>query len=339
MGTYMSPAVQILAEDKDLIVYRKSLKKITGSVTSAILLQQILYRALKNDGKPFYKFKEPCDHEHYREGDSWAEELEFTRYEFDGALEKIGTKITKDTKEEVLTNGDSTKALVLFWTDMARLTWYQINFPLLNKLIEEAYLGSALRKGENQLYVKGKTSVTYSGKPALYNGENPLYITGNFPLSIKVSETTTETTTETTKEEDKQKNSASSSFEKLTVEKFVDLYNVLKPDECPGIGRITYERKRKYQKYVNQFPLVAYWETVFDEMNRSPFLRGFKASGDRPPVARGLDWLCQRGKDDVENCQKTFEGKYRDRTDRDEIVYDWQIDTSNHPLSRDPGSA
>ena len=51
---------KILEEDGDLIIYRKSLRKITGSVTSAILLQQMMHRCKGKD--KIYKF--------YGEGDA-----------------------------------------------------------------------------------------------------------------------------------------------------------------------------------------------------------------------------------------------------------------------------
>ena len=45
--------------------YRPSLYLATGSVTAAILLQQLIYW-----NHPFYKFMEPCDHPTYKPGDS-----------------------------------------------------------------------------------------------------------------------------------------------------------------------------------------------------------------------------------------------------------------------------
>jgi len=51
-----------LAEDKALIAYRPRFAKLTGSVTAAILLQQIIYWQQKQGGD-FYKFKALCKHE------------------------------------------------------------------------------------------------------------------------------------------------------------------------------------------------------------------------------------------------------------------------------------
>jgi len=81
--------ISILADDKNLVTYRPRIKIAIGSMTSAVLLQQILYWWKKKDGKPFYKFIEPCGHQAYRKGDSWSEELGFTKKEFSTAFKKL----------------------------------------------------------------------------------------------------------------------------------------------------------------------------------------------------------------------------------------------------------
>lgn len=130
----------LLAEDKELITYRKSLNKITGGVTSTILLQQIIYWAKKKPGQPFYKFRAPCNHPLYSSGDSWTEELGFSVCEFDTAISHIGTKITRGiSKADVMAKEDA-KSLVVYWTDANRVTWYLLNTDLLGKLGKSIYL-------------------------------------------------------------------------------------------------------------------------------------------------------------------------------------------------------
>ena len=103
------------------------------------------------------------------------------------------------------------------------------------------------------------------------------------------------------------------------VESFTELYNLNKPPECPTIRDITPARRKKYASYLKQFPAVDFWNTVFLELSSSDFLRGLgESTAEYPAKARDLDWLCQKGKDGIENCQKTYEGKYRPkRTPRD----------------------
>jgi len=143
--------LQVLSDDKKLIVYRKELNKLTGSVTATILLQQLIFHASKKKYEPFYKFIEPCDNELYRDGDSWTEELGFTKYEFKTAykkLEKIGV-VTKNI-------------------NMDRVTFYKINRSDLGKLIMSTYeetinieKGASKQVSSEVLSVSGESQLTY----------------------------------------------------------------------------------------------------------------------------------------------------------------------------------
>jgi hypothetical protein len=156
-----------LAEDSELIPYRKSLRQIAGSVTSTILLQQIIFRSKQKNWEPFYKFKEPCTHSLYKSGDSWTEELGFSRREFDTALKNIGTKIkTGMSKERFLeTEHSDASGLVAYWTDNRRITWYQLNIRTTCTL---------LGKGAFVLYQKADSAFTMkSANPPLHVTESP----------------------------------------------------------------------------------------------------------------------------------------------------------------------
>lgn len=139
--------LETLAEDSRMISYRPTFRKITGSVTAAILLQQILYRWSNNGCKPFYKYKEVCDADDYRPGDSWCEELAFSRDEFDSALKRIAQKVSRKVPKD-------NNALVWYWTMQDRKTWYDLNY-------------SALRKAAFPIYVERKSHDTKTGKAAL----------------------------------------------------------------------------------------------------------------------------------------------------------------------------
>lgn len=141
--------LKIFANDKRLILYRPEWRAFTGSVLSTILLQQILYWWDKMGRKPFYKFKEPCGNKLYTEGDSWIEELGFSRTEFDTALKKIGVKISAKNPLDP----DST-FFVKYWTDINRVTYYTINAEVL----EEALTG---------IYVNQESYFTQGSNPAL----------------------------------------------------------------------------------------------------------------------------------------------------------------------------
>lgn len=128
--------INVLAQDNNIIPYRKELNEITGGVTASILLVQILYWWNKSEGG-FYKFKEPCTHSLYVKGDSWCEELGYTRKQFDGAFKKL---------EE--------REFVFKKTTMERLTFYGVNHTVLSKAL-------------NGIYVKPERELTKSTKGAL----------------------------------------------------------------------------------------------------------------------------------------------------------------------------
>jgi len=123
---------QILAHDNNLIVYRKELNAITGSVTATILLQQIIYWDSISNGDEFYKFIEPCSHEKYNDGDSWSEELGFTKREFQTAYKKleeagiVSKRVTRD-----------------------RVTYYKLDGDILEKLLIDLYIGNNEKEDEN----------------------------------------------------------------------------------------------------------------------------------------------------------------------------------------------
>lgn len=196
----MSNAIlRLLAEDKKVISYRPAFVDLTNDVRAAILLQQIVYWSSHNHDEAFYKFKMPSqtNHESYREGDSWCEELAFSRWEFDAAIKVIGTKITKGMKKsDILTKeipvpeqgetagsftqrlSEMVKCLVVYWTDGNRVTWWQLNTNLLPKVVE-------------QLYISKVVNLRYMKK--LDNHFTYVTSESNF---ILFTETTTETTTD-----------------------------------------------------------------------------------------------------------------------------------------------
>src|SRR5690242_6867465 len=91
----MDVSLKLLAEDKTVIPYRKSFARLTGNTLAAILLQQMTFHWDNNGRRAFYKFFQPCDHDLYQVGNSWAEELEWSEREFNTAINIIGTKIKR----------------------------------------------------------------------------------------------------------------------------------------------------------------------------------------------------------------------------------------------------
>lgn len=121
------------------IAYRPSLRVVAKSTNGAILLQQIAWYWYANKEKPFYKFIQPCEHEMYREGDSWTEELSFSYSELTTALSNFASKVEGGTSKKELSDNHS----VIYWTDADRVTWWQFNGETFEKLYNFKLLGNS----------------------------------------------------------------------------------------------------------------------------------------------------------------------------------------------------
>jgi len=108
------------------IQYLPKLNPFTGSKEATILLLRVLkwWTWAKARGQTrFWKFVAPCDHPNYKRGDSWREELGFTRHEFETALGKIGTRITQATDKDAVLASCELNACVLYYTSAKRVTY------------------------------------------------------------------------------------------------------------------------------------------------------------------------------------------------------------------------
>lgn len=114
--------LSFIADDRAVVIYRPRWNTFTGGMAQTVLLQQIIYWWIKNGRRPFYKFARPCAHRLYRPGDSWEEELSVQRREFENARGGVSAR----------THGQlDPTALVSYWTDAQRVTWYALNESLL----------------------------------------------------------------------------------------------------------------------------------------------------------------------------------------------------------------
>ena len=163
----------LIGQTTRAIPYNGFLRQITKSVTSTILFQQLEYWFFKTDNEKFYKYLEPCETPTYKEGDSWVEELAFSKDEFRTAFDNIGIRYV--SKKEFDKAEDKFAGLFYCsYTDrITGLTWYYRN----NKLVEETLreLGKTIprrsvekpdtRKSGNPIPVDGLFQRTKDGKP------------------------------------------------------------------------------------------------------------------------------------------------------------------------------
>ncbi|MDA3733607.1 hypothetical protein PBV87_19235 [Niameybacter massiliensis] len=194
----------ILAKVSNVIPYYPGLNEITGSVTASILMMQLEYWFAKQEGGMFFKFTEPCEHDLYREGDSWLEELNFGKEEFKGAFNRIG-KCYK-SKSQFVNQKDGNlfegKLYASYYDRQKRLTYYFRNNDFVDKILEEWISNKESipiskkrekaiskkqeipisSKQENTICVEGKNQPLETGNSDLQKQENPISTDGNFPF-------------------------------------------------------------------------------------------------------------------------------------------------------------
>ena len=187
---------EILDNRREVTVYRKEFNKLTGDAKASLLLNQFIYWDKIQGGGEFYKFIEPpsTPRKQYHKGDSWTEELGFTRREFDTAIKKIGYKRGK-TKNKFDNEED---AYIIYYTAYNLTHWF-INWDKLNRDLINLYYAQAYSFADDLFR-----------KPASNSGDNDLFnimlITKGFTqcnllrklpnVRYYYSEITTEITTE-----------------------------------------------------------------------------------------------------------------------------------------------
>lgn len=132
------------------LTYFKPWRKIAGTVTATILFGRLEFWFDKYENG-FYKFLEPApNRKEYRRGDSWVEELAFSKDEFRTAFDAIGIRYTSGTAYEsaarkFIKKVSGKKGLVLeaealYCSVLDReksLTFYYRNHQFVDRLLDE----------------------------------------------------------------------------------------------------------------------------------------------------------------------------------------------------------
>lgn len=133
----MIDVLDIFADDKQVVLLRPRWNTYTGGFLSSVVLQQIFYHWNNRGRRPFFKFLQPCEHQKYRKGDSWEEELNISRKEFSTALKTIAFKRTEKTRKHQ--TAESHQFPVEYWTDGDRVTHYTIHEENFRALLANIY--------------------------------------------------------------------------------------------------------------------------------------------------------------------------------------------------------
>ncbi|MEG0578664.1 MAG: hypothetical protein RR490_01980 [Niameybacter sp.] len=126
-------------QSQKCLKYCPELNTLTGSITASLLLCQLEYWFDKTKSTPFYKFLEPCGHNAYKKGDSWTEELGFSKAEFRNAFNRIG-KVYKTKKDYIASQDPFEGKLYLSYYDrIKKLTYYLRNTDAVHTLLTHSH--------------------------------------------------------------------------------------------------------------------------------------------------------------------------------------------------------
>ena len=151
------------------IKYNPALRAEFGSQNAVLLFDRLEYwfSITKN---VFYKFIEPCDHPLCREGDTWKEELGFSKKVFRTAFDKIGIRYKSKTEFEKESNPFKGKLFAYYQDRQTKKTIFVRNNSLLVLLY--ARLKSIVAKTTNAIgnatkssFKKGSPTVNPLGSP------------------------------------------------------------------------------------------------------------------------------------------------------------------------------
>lgn len=128
---------RLLAVTRNVIPYVKELRQLdrVKSASCAILMQQMEYW-FDRAGDGFYKFLNPCEHQAYREGDSWTEELAFSPQEWRTAFNSIGIKYKDKTSFDKESDPFQGRYYCAYTNKRDGLTYYFRNHALVDAELE-----------------------------------------------------------------------------------------------------------------------------------------------------------------------------------------------------------
>ena len=214
--------VKALAIGLKAKLYFKEFNKITGGVHCSLFLGQLIYWADKNDYKPFYKFRQPCQHELYKEGDSWAEELDFEIRMIDKCIKTLKELGILETK-----------------TTIQRVTFYELKIEKLNDILSK----NAIYKenSQNAIYENSENAIYKENcKNAIYeNSENAI-------LLHNTNNTNSKTTTNTTKKSEADATHLGGRKSQKVFLSVADKPSFVSPDIWQDFCQYKKERKENY---------------------------------------------------------------------------------------------
>ena len=120
------------------IKYYPEFKRVFGSEKAALIFERLEYWSQKYESG-FWKFFEPCPHPLYRQGDSWEEEVGFSRKVFKRFFSLIGTHYA--SKSEFLKQGDpfQGKLYASYYDRKTNRTYFLRNHDAVNTFFKNLW--------------------------------------------------------------------------------------------------------------------------------------------------------------------------------------------------------
>ena len=134
---------------------------------------------------------------------------------------------------------------------------------LRDEAIREERSRAGQAGGGNPAFSKGKPNPYYKQED---KQEGKQKINGSINNQDKQKIDSSSSSSSSKEEEERHVRRTSSrppASDSMTVKKLIEMYDAMKPDECPPSKTITDSRTKQYARYVKQFPKESYWETVF----------------------------------------------------------------------------
>lgn len=236
---------RLLQITRGIIGYVPELKPYAKTTNATLLWQQLDYWFAKYPNG-FYKFLAPCKNKEYTEGDSWCEELAFSKKEFKTAFSQIGFKYTSKKQFDEASDKFKGKYFCAFTDKIKGLTYYYRNHELADQILDE------IVKKNTDTSIKPRKPI-----PSVY-GDGQSRFTETEKLNLDIyTETTTETTTDTLEVKKPKENSDEQAdrWKKFTIPKINEfLNNHLTTDELnPYRQSIAMWMVRQEQDAISEF--------------------------------------------------------------------------------------
>lgn len=150
-------------DDKQFVKYIPELNLTFKKVETTLLVGQLEYWFARYS-HGFYKFMEPCEHTHYREGDSWTEELSLSRKVFNKAFDLVGVRYKSKSAYDSEEDKFKGKLYASYYDRGENKTYYVRNHNFLKNLFSKKQLPkeSASRKtNKNEVPLRNGQSGRY----------------------------------------------------------------------------------------------------------------------------------------------------------------------------------